>query len=49
MYRRPTTQHGEMEKTMGNRNQREDVVNDEKYDGMCEKYFDAGRGNIEAR
>ena len=36
-----------VEKTMGNRNQRKDVENDEKDDGMCEKCCDAGRGNIE--
>ena len=36
-----------VEKTIGNRNQRKDVENDEKYDGMCEKCCDVGRGNIE--
>ena len=33
-----------VEKTVGNRNQRKDVEND---DGMCEKCSAAGRGNIE--
>ena len=36
-------------KTVGNRNQRKRVQNDETYDGMCEKCCVAGRGNIEAR
>ena len=29
------------------RPQRKNVNSDEKYDGMCEKCCDAGRGNIE--
>ena len=35
-----------MEKAVGNWDQRKDVENDEKYDRMCEKCCDAGRGNI---
>ena len=27
--------------------QRRDVENDEKYDGMCDKYCDGGRGDVE--
>ena len=34
-------------KAVGNRDQRKDVKNDEKDDGMFEIYLDAGRGNIE--
>ena len=30
-----------------NWNQRKDLGNDEKDDGMCEKCSDAGRGNIQ--
>ena len=50
MYKRPTTQyHGEMDggKNCDNRDQKNDVENDEKYYGRCEKCCDAGRGNIE--
>ena len=35
-----------MVKVVGSRDQREYVENDGKYDGMCEKCCDAGRGNI---
>ena len=34
-------------KRCGKLGQRKDVVNDEKYDGICEKCCDAGRGNIQ--
>ena len=37
-----------MEKVVGNGDERKDVENDEKHDGMYEKCCDAGRGNIEA-
>ena len=36
-----------MEKIVGNWDQRKYVENDEKYDGMCDKCCDAGRGNIQ--
>ena len=36
-----------VEKTVGTRNQRKDVENDEKGDGTRQKCCDAERGNIE--
>ena len=36
-----------MEKAVGDRDQRKGVENDEKYDRLCKKRADAGRGNIE--
>ena len=36
-----------MNRVVGKWDQRTDTENDEKYDGMCEKCCDAGRGNIE--
>ena len=33
-------------KVVGNWDQSKDEENDEKFDGMCEKCDDAGRGNI---
>ena len=35
-----------VEKDVGNWDQRKDVKNDERYDGMRDKYCGAGRGNI---
>ena len=48
MYRRSMTQYVGMAlgKIVGNWDQEEDVENDEKNGGMCEKCCDAGRGNI---
>ena len=36
-----------VDKYVGNWDQRRDVENDEKYDRMCEKGCDVGRGNIQ--
>ena len=36
-----------MENDVGNRDQRKDAENNEKYYGMCEKGCDAGWGNIQ--
>ena len=36
-----------MEKYVGKWDQRKDVENDEKYDGMCGKCCDIGRGNLQ--
>ena len=36
-----------MEKYVGSWDQSKGLENDENYDGMCEKCYDAGLGNIQ--